>query len=167
MCQFYSSGTVVRGIHENQPEIVWDLFLFHSAHHLFGSLQDSAHLSAAKELLSLPGLLAPKQQHVVCSPHISLEKMSYLYPEGSCQLWLSCLGVKACDEVCVVLVQSDCGAEVRLRLLRLGLRHTQLKLASLLGAEMMTISVITTGVSCEQGTKLLLCLNEILIYEFS
>ena len=78
-----------------------------------------------------------------------------------------CLWIEACDEVCVVLVQSDCGAEVRLRLLRLGLGHTQLKLASLLGAEMMTISVITIGVSFEQGTKLLLCLNEILIYEFS
>ena len=73
-----------------------------------------------------------------------------------------CLGIEACDEVCVVLVQPDCGAEVRLRLLRLGLRHTQLKLAPLLGAEMMTISVITTGVSCEQGTKLLLSYSALL-----
>ena len=61
----------------------------------------------------------------------------------SCQsLLVACLGVKACDEVCVVLVQPDCGAEVRLRLLRLGLGHTQLKLAPLLGAEMMTIDHI-------------------------
>ena len=54
-------------------------------HHLFGSLQDPAHLAAAEELLSLARLLAPKQQHVVSCPHLSLREMSYLYSEWSCE----------------------------------------------------------------------------------
>lgn len=47
---------------------------------------------------------------------------------------LSCLGIEAGDKVGVVLVQPDGGAQVGLRLLRLGVRHPQLELAALLGA---------------------------------
>ncbi len=36
---------------------------------------------------------------------------------------LSCLGIEASDKVCVVLVQPDGGAQVGLRLLRLGVGH--------------------------------------------
>ena len=48
---------------------------------------------------------------------------------------LSYLGIEAGDKVRVVLVQPDSGAEVGLRLLRLGVGHAQLKLTPLLGAE--------------------------------
>ena len=148
MCQFYSE------MHETSKRLCEICFRSILLHHLFGSLQDPAHLAAAEELLSLPRLLAPKQQHVVCRPHLSLGEMSYLYSEWSCELRVSsrCLRIEACDEVCVILVQSDGGAEVRLRLLRLGLGHAQLKLSPLLGAEIMTISVISIGVSCEQSS---------------
>ena len=41
-------------------------------HYLLCALHDPAHLAAAEELLPLAGLLAPKQQHVVRRPHLSL-----------------------------------------------------------------------------------------------
>ena len=73
---------------------------------------------------------------------------------------MSCyLGIEAGDKVRVVLVQPDGGAEVGLRLLRLGVGHAQLKLAPLLGAEKENNEQICNyRWNCEknQRTKLLL-----------
>ena len=100
--------------------------------YLLCPLHDPAHLAAAEELLPLSGLLAPKQQHVVRRPHLSLHRVIVVNDLYS----MSCyLGIEAGDKVRVVLVQPDGGAEVGLRLLRLGVGHAQLKLAPLLGAE--------------------------------
>ena len=52
-------------------EIVRSIFLVTTGY-LLGPLQDSAHLAAAEELLSLSGLLTSKQQHMVRGPHLSL-----------------------------------------------------------------------------------------------
>lgn len=109
--------------------------MFHmSAGYLLGPLQDPAHLAAAEELLPLSGLLAPKQQHVVRGPHLGLHGVTVVFSMIMLVVSLSCLGIEAGDKVGVVLVQPDGGAQVGLRLLRLGVRHPQLELAALLGA---------------------------------
>ena len=152
MCEFYSSRISYCGGAWDQQEIMWSLFPFHPAPSPVW-FPPGPGPSRRSWRAPLSGQ-AHRTQTAACG------ELSPSQPKGNelfvlwMVMWVSsrCLRIEACDEVCVILVQSDGGAEVRLRLLRLGLGHAQLKLSPLLGAEIMTLSVISIGVSCEQSS---------------